>query len=351
MIRRPLAIAVAALMLGATLVPDASAQSAVVEGVAQAQDGGAAIPFALVRLVAADATALSQSALQQGITSADGRYRFVHIPAGRYRVQLLRIGFKPVLSDAVQVASGETVQLPLRVASQPLELPTMQVVAGVCVPAKELTVHPQIFALWQQARDGSSVRTELMARYRYRILVHEESYELRDDGPTPPGTLDQTSVSDPKWAVKNAARSRSLRLSRGYFGSNDGFWVPNELEVLHDDFLKEHCLISSTEHADGEVGIRFQPLRTRRNIVDIGGVIWLDSSTYLAKRLELEYIGSDVPRGTVRVDFDDLPVAGGTLRMPARAAFAMRPSLKNPLRRTEGKLTYRYSEFVEVPPR
>jgi hypothetical protein len=197
--------------------------------VARAEEGGAPVPFALVRLVRVDSSPLPADSPPQGITTASGRYRFDGVAPGRYRVQLLRIGFRPLLSDPVQVAAGETVQLELRVASQPLVLPPVTVTADVCVTAKQLKAHPQLQTLWQQARDGASVRTELMARFRYHVLQHEESYELKADGPTAPGTIDQRYVSDPKWAVKNAARSRAQRLSRGYFGpsegSRDGFYV------------------------------------------------------------------------------------------------------------------------------
>jgi hypothetical protein len=180
-----------------------------------------------------------------------------------------------------------------------------------------------------------------MARFRYHVLSHEESYELKADGPTAPGTIDQPYVSDPKWA-----------LSRGYYGPSnprgDGFYVPNELDVLHEDFLKTHCFVPAAARGAGEVGLRFRPLRTRRNFLDILGTIWLDSATYLARRLELEYVDFDESRGTVRVDFADVPVAGGTLRMPVGLAFTMRPSRKNPAKRTEGKVTVTYSGFEEV---
>ncbi len=99
------------------------------------------------------------------------------------------------------------------------------------------------------------------------------------------------------------------------------------------------------------MGLRFRPLRARRNFLDILGTIWLDSASYLARRLELEYVDFDDSRGTVRVDFADVPVAGGTLRMPVGGAFTMRPSRKNPARRTEGKFTFTYSGFEEVPRR
>ena len=351
--RRPIAVLAAFLILGMSARPGAIAQKATVEGRASAE-GGAPVQFALVQLVHADSSPVPPESPPQAITNADGRYRFEGVTPGRYRVQLLRIGFRPVLSDPVQVAAGQRVQFEFRVASQPLMLPpvSVTVTADVCVPAKNLKEHPQLQTLWQQARDGASVRTELMARFRYHVLSHEESYELRADGPTAPGTIDQPYVSDPKWAVKNAARNREQRLSRGYYGPSndkgDGFHVPNELDVLHEDFLKTHCFVAAPARGEGEVGLRFRPLGTRRNFLDILGTIWLDSATYLARRLELEYVDGVDSRGTIRVDFADVPVAGGTLRMPVGGPFTMRPSRTNPARRTEGKVTITYSGFEEV---
>jgi hypothetical protein len=234
-------------------------------------------------------------------------------------------------------------------------LPPVTVTADVCVTAEKLKEHPQLQTLWQQARQGASVRTELMARYRYHVLSHEESYEPKADGPATPGTIDLSHVSDPKWAVKNAARNRMQRLSRGYYGpsrdSRDGFYVPHELDVLHEDFLKAHCFVTATATGAGEVGLRFRPLRTRHNFLDILGTIWLDSVTFLARRIELEYVDGEESRGTLRTDFGDVAVAGGTLRMPIGGAFSMRPSRKNPAQRTEGTFTLTYSGFEEVPRR
>ena len=343
------------LIFGTGVAPDAIVQTGTVEGRARTEAGDAPVPFALVRLLPADSSPLPSDNPAQGITNAEGRYRFDGVAPGRYRVQLLQVGFRPVLSDPVHVAAGETVRLDLRVASQPLVLPPVTVTADACVQADKLRQHPQLQTLWQQARDGASVRTELMSRFRYHVLSHEESYELTANGPGAPGTLDQRYFSDPRWAVKNAARNREQRLSRGYYGPrrgpNDGFHVANELDVLHEDFLKTHCFVPEAARGAGEVGLRFRPLRTRRNFLDILGTIWLDSATYLARRLELEYVDFDQPRGTVRLDFGDVPVAGATLRMPVAATFTMRPSRQNPARLTEGKVTYTYSGFEEVPRR
>ena len=356
---RAIALYSAVLLLAATPVSDVLAQTATIEGTARAENGGAPIPFALVRLVQAETTTSPSRTPLQGITNSNGYYRFAGVTAGRYRVQLLRIGFRPVLSDPVQVAGAETVQLALRTASQPVLLPAVTITPEACLKAKELAKYPQVLTLWQQARDGAAVRTEIMARFRYRVQVHQEpvgaDIQRKADG-TPVGSVDQEWVNDPASAVKNAERRRSQRLSRGYYGPTNrnggaSHYMPDELDVLHEDFLKEHCVLPTAQYGSGEVGLRFQPVRTRRNLLDVGGTIWLDSATFLVRRIELEYVDGSDELGTVRLDFSDVAVAGGTLRMPIGAEIDMRPSPKGPAKRTGRRLTWTYSDFVDVPGR
>jgi hypothetical protein len=340
-----------ALVLGAASAPFAHAQSGTIDGVARAEEGGAPLAFALVRLVGVDSTGSPSRALSQGITGADGRYRFGGVAPGRYRVQLLRIGFRPVFSDVVHVAERETVHLPLRVASEPLTLPPITVTSGLCVTLRELGAHPLLETLWQQARGGASIREGLMGRFRYQLHIREVGSELTADGLTPPDTLDRSIVYDPRSALRNLGLNRAHLLSHGYRGRNDGWALPVELNVLHEDFLKSHCLVTVTERGDGEVGLRFAPLKPRKNFLDVGGTIWLDSATYLARRIDLEYVDGGEPRGTVRLDFADIEVAGAVLRMPVGGEYAMRASRKNPAKRTQGRLTFTYSGFEEVPSR
>jgi hypothetical protein len=190
------------------------------------------------------------------------------------------------------------------------------------------------------------------------VQSHQESVgagiQPKADG-APVRSVDREWVSDPGSALEIAARRRSRLLSRGYYGPTGkngvGYYMPDELDVLHEDFLREHCLAATVQRGTGEVGLRFLPLRMRRNFLDVGGTIWLDSATFLARRIELEFVDGDDQRGTVRLDFGDVAVAGGTLRMPVGAEISMRPSRKDPARRTESRLTITYSDFVEVPPR
>jgi hypothetical protein len=258
-------------------------------------------------------------------------------------VQLLRIGFRPVLSDPVQVTAGETVQLALRVASQPVVLASVTITPDVCLKATELVNYPQIQTLWQQARDGAAVRMEIMARFRYHVRVHLTAVGGGR-------SVSQAWVNDPGSAVKTAEGRRSQRLSRGY-RDGESYYVPDELDVLHEDFLKEHCVLSTAQYATGEVGLRFQPLRRRRNLLDVGGTVWLDSATFLVRRIELQYVDRDDQLGTVRLDFRDVAIAGVTLRMPSGAEIDMLVSERGPAQRTRRTLTWTYADFVEVPSR
>src|SRR5262245_36280220 len=85
---RPIVWLAAMLIVGLSPTPGAIGQQATVEGRAEA--GGVPVQFALVQLVRVDSTPSPSDSPPQGITNADGRYRFDGVAPGRYRVQLLR---------------------------------------------------------------------------------------------------------------------------------------------------------------------------------------------------------------------------------------------------------------------
>ena len=336
------------LTVALLLATRVAAQTAAVQGIARADDNDVPIAFALVRLVPADSTASPSRNAPQTITNAAGRFRFAGIAAGDYRVQLLRIGYRPELSAPVHVAAGETAEVPLRVIAQPLQLPVVTVRAKECVSLNALAKHDDLAVLWQQGRGAALIHEGLMEHYRFRTITFEKGFERRSDGSTPGGQRVDTAISNPKFALSDAARRRAQRLSRGYAGPNDGWYLPNELDVLHEDFLRSHCIDPDVERGDGEVGVHFRPTRTRRGFRDVRVTLWLDSASFLTRRLELEYVEDNEARGTVRVDYGDIVVDGAMLRMPVRATYLMRPSKKNPDKLTEGTVTFSYGDFEET---
>src|SRR5262249_25410935 len=67
---------------------------------------GAPVPGLLVSLLTSSGTVAAA-----GITKADGTYLLVASQPGEYRVRAQRIGYVPVLTDAVTLREGQTVPL------------------------------------------------------------------------------------------------------------------------------------------------------------------------------------------------------------------------------------------------
>lgn len=100
------------LALFLALAPTAAAQvqSGTVSGVIQDEQGGA-LPGVTVTLSGSDRTLTF-------VTGQDGRYRFLNVPPGTYRVTVVLSGFSTLIRDDVVVVVGSNVDLPfnMRVA-------------------------------------------------------------------------------------------------------------------------------------------------------------------------------------------------------------------------------------------
>jgi CubicO group peptidase (beta-lactamase class C family) len=221
-----------------------------------------------------------------------------------------------------------------------------QAAAHTCATLKELEQYPRIRTVWLRAREAAAPRAELMARYRYTILPGQERRELTSDGSIRVVTRNiPPQVSDPTSALGNDAIQRAQRLSRGYYGPNDSWSPASDCDVLHEDFLETHCLYSTVVRLPGEVGLRFRPVRARRDFLDVRGTLWLDSSSYVVHRLEVEYVDGEEPRGTFRLDVADVAVPDGTVRLPVGGPYDLRPSRTNPAKHVAGRISLKYSGF------
>lgn len=168
--------AVVLLTLGVASGASARVSPGTVEGVARVEQTGEAIPFALVRLLPVDSQAV---VLQQGITSASGRFRFAGVADGDYRLQLLRIGYRPVLSPELQVRAGETLRHDLHGPAQAVRLATVTVRGDDrCLDGATLADDPELAALWTEAREGVEIRRAFELRYRFTRLW-QKHYHLR----------------------------------------------------------------------------------------------------------------------------------------------------------------------------
>ena len=220
-----------------------------VEGVAKTEEDSTPIQFALVRLVPVDP---KSAVVQQGITSAQGRFRFSSVLAGDYKLELLRIGYRPVVS-AIQVRSGETVQAGLRGSLRPFPLPTVIVYPeAACLNSAELSRNSYLSAIWEEIRDGVEIRRGFEQRYRYSLSLIETTDIKIPSRPDQHRQKSDTVVNEPDSFLAREAQQRARRQAEGY-GNGNNVALPDEEELLDDAFLREHCVVPVVQDADGAI--------------------------------------------------------------------------------------------------
>jgi hypothetical protein len=65
-------------------------------------------------------------------------------------------------------------------------------------------------------------------------------------------------------------------------------------------------------------------VRPRRDGVDVRGAIHVDAESFGIRRLEFDYLRGGRPFAAAHLEYDDLRVAGSTLRLPVRGGAALR---------------------------
>ena len=333
------------LALAPTLSVHAQAAAGAVRGVAKTQQDSTPIPFALVRLVLVDS---ENAGGRQSITNEQGQFQFTSVPVGRYRLQLLRIGYRPVVSPVIEVSANETSAQELRGSMIGLPLPTVVVYGdGACLTGDRVANDPYLTTLWDDAQMGVQIRRAFDERYRYKRELFQTNEIAVPSRPVEKRQRADTLASEPDSVHVRYERLRAKRAAEGY-GKGNHLILPDERELLDDTFLHTHCILPGVLEAGGSTGIRFRQASPRRDGFGLQGTIWVDSETRLMRRLELEYLNGDKPFSHVSVEYADVAVAGRTLRLPTMGVFSLQ--LPEAPRGTTGTghLTFRYWGFEEV---
>ena len=341
----PILRAAAALLILAG-APAAAQTTGSVEGVARSAKDGRALSLLLIRLV----PAVRQAEPPQGVvTDVQGRFRFVGVPAGEYRLQVEQIGHERTQSPVLQVQPGATVQHEIRSTMVPIQLAGITV-GGRCLTAAQLSSDPRLAALWNEARKGVETRRAFSLQYRYLRTLRQEIQFKPRIGKTQRETREDIVISDPDSIRVRERRLHEERKTEGYGAQKRTSFtisLPNETELLSDEFLREHCLETSVVEDEGAYALRFRPLRTVGGRVDIQGAIWVDAKTFLTRRLDLEYLDGSRPSAQATIHYADTSIGGSVLRLPATGQLTGRPGgvLGVAIPRVTADVTFGYRDF------
>jgi hypothetical protein len=349
---RRIATALAAvLMLALAAVPRALAQVATgaVEGVARNAQDGTPLTFMLVHVMP---TTARPGAAQRVLTDAEGRFRAEGVPAGEYRLQVEQIGFERTLSPALKVEAGATARQEIRSAMVPIQLEGLTVRAGGgCLTGDQLSQDPALATVWNEARKGVETRRAFDLQYRFMATVRQEGtarYRLK--GPSPILRVD-TIRSEPDSVLVRETRRRAVLAANGYGSQRRGLALrlPNEKELMDEEFLRAHCLETGIDRGEGTLALRFRPVQ-RQNGMSIRGALWVDAATYQIRRLEVEHLQGERSLAQTSVDYRDIPVGDGRMRLPASGKVEGRPSgvVSAIITAVAATLTYTYQGFERV---
>jgi hypothetical protein len=234
----------------------------------------------------------------------------------------------------------------------PLQLAGITV-GGRCLTAAQLPDEPAVHALWNEARKGIEARRAFALQYRFTRVLRQEVAMKPRVGKTHRELTVDTTISEPDSVLVRERRRQASRQAEGYGKQGRTTFhlsLPNETELLDEDFLRDHCLESSADEEAGALALRFRPVRPAGNRIDIQGTIWVDAKTYLIRRLDLEYVEGkrSAARGTIY--YEDTPVMGTVLRLPVRGHLTGHPGgvLGVAFARVSGDLTFAYRNFQRV---
>jgi hypothetical protein len=158
-------------------------------------------------------------------------------------------------------------------------------------------------------------------------------------------------VSEPDSVPAREQRLRTAHAGAGY-GQGNSLIVPDEKELLDESFLKDNCLETTIQRSANTVGVRFRPVNPRRAGYAIRGIIWLDSASYLIRRIDYEHLDDGEAFSQVTIDYAPVRVGGSVLQLPAAGTATLQP--RGPghwmVSAVTATLDYTYWGFAELPP-
>lgn len=289
--RRPFPAVALLLLLGAGPV---AAQG--INGTVTEADSRQPVSAALVQLLP-DGT---DSIMASTVTSEQGRFRFIGIGTERYRIRILRIGYRPWTSGPLAREAGRQSEIVFAIPAVPVVLTDITVEARSSCRSSP-TDDDRLARVWDDARTALALlRTgtgEQLLEFRSTVvrrmvdpgghLVSENSQLAFGRGVWPVASQPAESL-----ATLGFVQPRDTVSGPVYFG-------PDVDVFFSEAFIGTHCFGLTRETDSSLVGLAFEPVRGRK-VPDIEGVLWVSRDRNRLRRLEYHYTGlwQWVPKGS-----------------------------------------------------
>jgi hypothetical protein len=294
-----------------------------------ADAGDQPVPGVVVMLVDSTSRIAARALSDEG-----GEFRITADHAGTYRLRTLRIGFRPVTSDPIVLASGSEVTRRLALTGLPVALDGVRVVGrSECRAFSDSAA--ATFAVWEQIR-GALTAAQITQASR-AIASTTVRYERTLDG-------SGTKLVGQKAAVSTNTAARAWRtpppdsLRRaGYVvtekDNSVDYYAPGLETLLSAEFAEDHCFrLTDDRKQPTLIGLLFEPTPERKKgVAEIRGTLWVDRASAELRRLELRYVNvSSLQEDRAGSELDFVRMRDGTwavsrwaIRMPEIQQFVI----------------------------
>ena len=273
--------AAAAIAAFLTIPAESSAQS--VRGTVVERGSGAPIAGAVVLLLDSAGSSVTRT-----ITGGEGAYRLTAPRSGTYALRVLRIGFQPSIPERVVLQPGADVVQPPLVAGANVSLDTVRVAAR-----RECQTRPAAasatFAVWEQIRTAL-VMAQLTVDRRLvtSFVAYERALDNRGAQVIRQATSLRAGVAGVPWRSIPVDSLTKVGYAVTEPSGATTYFAPDLTVLVSETFMAEHCLRLVAE--DQRIGIAFEPTRSRRNVPEIEGTIWIDRGTKELQSLDFKYV-------------------------------------------------------------
>ena len=270
-------------------------QGQLVRGAVQERTTGVALPGVLVtleRLTTGRAGAVDT--VRTVLSDARGGYAVYAPAAGRFRLSVKRIGVRPFVSAAFELAEGMTHRLDVALDLQAATVAEV-VVKGATPCATRRENAARVASLWEDTRaaltaTAISVRDSLVRARFIRFLreIDPRNLEVLSESLI---VFDSSDVgTEPDFRSPSGDSLSRMGYWRRVGHNSTVFYAPDAHALLSEAFVNDHCfdIVAGTGDRAGLIGLTFQPTQRRAlptRPPDIRGTIWLD-----AKSIELRLV-------------------------------------------------------------
>lgn len=260
----------------------------------------------------------------RAMSSQTGGFALIAPSPGVYRVRSKRIGFRPFVSPALTLESGQPTAYDVAIDPIPIVLEEV-VVAG----ERQCNVEAGagVSALWGEIREALAAVswTSRAPGYWYEIIQYQRS--LNASGGRQGDDSSWHEVGYKTIPFRSAPAEKLTKDGYVEVGMDGWTYYEPDADVLvSDPFLHTHCFETKlgSGDTDGLVGLAFTPARGRK-LPDISGTLWVNGKTSELHHLEFRYTRLPErvvePRAGGRVDFMRMPtgawvVSEWVIRMP-----------------------------------